>query len=61
VRLSEPASARAIAALAKRNCFASQRGASLRISPHLHTTAADVERLFDGLACAVSESVSGGA
>lgn len=44
---------RIIPALTERGCFASVRGTSLRIAPHLHTTAADIERLFDALACAV--------
>jgi len=52
-RLSEQAGARALSALAERNCFAAMRGTSLRISPHLHTTDEDVERLFDGLAHAI--------
>jgi selenocysteine lyase/cysteine desulfurase len=50
MRLPEQAGARAIATLASVNCFAALRGTSLRISPHLHTTDADVDRLLDGLA-----------
>jgi selenocysteine lyase/cysteine desulfurase len=57
VRLPEQARDRAISALAKVNCFAALRGASLRISPHLHTTDEDVERLFDGLAHALNPYV----
>ena len=34
-----------VPALAAANCFASVRGRSLRIAPHLHTTEADVDRL----------------
>ena len=34
----------------RRGCYAAVRGGSLRISPHLHTTAADVERLLAALA-----------
>jgi selenocysteine lyase/cysteine desulfurase len=49
VRLPEPAYTRATSALASVNCFAAMRGASLRISPHLHTTDEDVDRLFAGL------------
>jgi selenocysteine lyase/cysteine desulfurase len=49
LRLPEPAYARAPSALASVNCFAALRGSSLRISPHLHTTDEDVERLFAGL------------
>jgi selenocysteine lyase/cysteine desulfurase len=53
VPLPEPARSRAISALADVNCFAAVRGASLRISPHLHTTNEDVERLVVGLALAM--------
>ena len=37
------------ARLARENVFASVRGRSLRISPHLYNTEKDVERLFDSL------------
>ena len=50
LRLPERARGRALSALADVNCFAAVRGSSLRISPHLHTTDADVERLCEGLA-----------
>jgi selenocysteine lyase/cysteine desulfurase len=50
VRLPESARGRALSALAEVNCFAAVRGSSLRISPHLHTTDADVDRLCEGLA-----------
>lgn len=56
VRLPEKALADATSALTKVNCFAAIRGASLRISPHLHTTDADVQRLFDGLTLALNTS-----
>jgi selenocysteine lyase/cysteine desulfurase len=49
VRLPEPLGARALPALAEASCFATLRGASLRISPHLHTTDEDVERLVGAL------------
>ena len=52
VRLPDRALAGAISALAKFNCFAAVRGTSLRISPHLHTTDEDVQRLLDGLTLA---------
>lgn len=52
VRLPEPGRSRAMSALADVNCFAAVRGSSLRISPHLHTTDQDVERLIDGLVAA---------
>jgi selenocysteine lyase/cysteine desulfurase len=50
--LGLPARARAGAStvLAQADCHAAFRGASLRISPHLHTTDEDVERLLDALA-----------
>jgi selenocysteine lyase/cysteine desulfurase len=51
--LPEPVRARAISALASVSCFAAMRGASLRISPHLHVTDDDMERLFDGLELAI--------
>jgi selenocysteine lyase/cysteine desulfurase len=54
VRLPEPARSRAIGALTDVNCFAALRGASLRISPHLHITDQDVDRLFAGLATAIN-------
>jgi selenocysteine lyase/cysteine desulfurase len=41
---------RASAALVEANCYAAFRGTSLRISPHLHTTDQDVDRLLDTLA-----------
>ena len=56
VRLPDTALEEAASALAKFNCFAAVRGASLRISPHLHTTDEDVERLFDGLTLATHPS-----
>ena len=49
VRLPDRALAKLISALTEVNCFAAVRGASLRISPHLHTTDEDVQRLLDGL------------
>jgi selenocysteine lyase/cysteine desulfurase len=39
--------------LAERGVVASVRGSALRISPHLHTTRADVDRLLDALATAL--------
>jgi selenocysteine lyase/cysteine desulfurase len=40
-------------ALADANCFAAVRSGALRISPHLHTNDADVERLLGALASAI--------
>jgi selenocysteine lyase/cysteine desulfurase len=48
--LPEQNRAQASAVLAQAGCCAALRGASLRISPHLHTTDQDVERLLDALA-----------
>jgi selenocysteine lyase/cysteine desulfurase len=49
IRLPDNVRAQAPAALADGNCFVAMRGSSLRISPHLHTTDQDVERLSNGL------------
>ena len=51
VRLPGPK--RAMSALAEVNCFAAIRSSSLRISPHLHSTDEDIDRLFEGLARAI--------
>lgn len=56
VHLPDRALAAATSALAKFNCFAAVRGASLRISPHLHTSDEDVRRLLDGLTLAAHSS-----
>ena len=37
------------AALEANDVYVGIRGDTMRISPHLHTTAADIDRLFDGL------------
>lgn len=50
VRLPEAVRDRVLPALAEADCYAALRGASLRISPHLHTTDHDVERLIAALA-----------
>jgi selenocysteine lyase/cysteine desulfurase len=51
-----PATVRAAApaALADAGCFAAVRGNSLRISPHLHNTPEEAERLADALAATVA-------
>ena len=41
--------------LAENGCYAAVRGGSLRIAPHLHTSADDVERLLAALAQAVRD------
>jgi selenocysteine lyase/cysteine desulfurase len=53
IRLPQSARARVASTLAEANCFAAMRGTSLRISPHLHVTDQDVERLSGGLANAI--------
>lgn len=50
VRLPGDARERILPALAQAKCFAALRGDALRISPHLHVTPADVDRLIDTLA-----------
>jgi selenocysteine lyase/cysteine desulfurase len=50
IGLPEHPRTRASAALAEANCYAAFRGTSLRISPHLHTTDQDVDRLLGALA-----------
>lgn len=49
IGLPEHTRPRASAALAEADCYAAFRGNSLRISPHLHTTDQDVERLLEAL------------
>lgn len=44
---------RAAGALARNGVVVSVRGRSLRIAPHLHTNAADIDRLFDALRTAL--------
>lgn len=58
IRLPETARVRAAAALAQDNCFAAMRGRALRISPHLHTTDHDVDRLIGALRCAIESTTS---
>jgi selenocysteine lyase/cysteine desulfurase len=45
---------RVLPALAEASCYAAVRGTALRLSPHLHTTDEDVERLFGALAAAIA-------
>jgi selenocysteine lyase/cysteine desulfurase len=59
VRLPEPARARVTPTLAGLGCYAAMRAESLRISPHLHVSDEDVDRLVDGLALAVQADVPG--
>jgi selenocysteine lyase/cysteine desulfurase len=53
LRLPPTTGSRLLPALAEANCFAALRGDALRISPHLHTTEADVERLTTALTTAL--------
>ncbi|HEX8804551.1 MAG TPA: aminotransferase class V-fold PLP-dependent enzyme [Acidimicrobiales bacterium] len=53
VPLPAPARAGVLAALERADCHAAVRGPMLRVSPHLHVTPADVDRLVDALASAV--------
>ena len=53
IELPREVAQRIEASLGERGVVASVRGASLRISPHLNVTDADVERLADGLAAAL--------
>ncbi|MCA1730829.1 MAG: aminotransferase class V-fold PLP-dependent enzyme, partial [Actinobacteria bacterium] len=46
------------ARLAQENVFVSMRGRNLRVSPHLHNTEEDVQRLFDSLARHVRSGVA---
>jgi selenocysteine lyase/cysteine desulfurase len=50
VNLPDPSRQRVAAALAEANVFAALRGRALRVSPHLWTTAEDVDRLVAALA-----------
>ncbi|MBO0872730.1 MAG: aminotransferase class V-fold PLP-dependent enzyme [Pseudonocardia sp.] len=43
-----------VAELARARCFAAVRGSVLRISPHLHVTGSDVDRLIDALGAAMA-------
>jgi selenocysteine lyase/cysteine desulfurase len=43
-----------VAELARVRCFAAVRGSVLRISPHLHVTDRDIDRLIDALGTAVA-------
>lgn len=52
VKLPEAVRAKIVPALASVNCFAAVRGESLRISPHLHVTDADLARLTNALTVA---------
>ena len=54
LELPPGAARRAAAALEERGVVVSRRGASLRISPHLHNNQEDVDRLMDAVGSAVS-------
>jgi selenocysteine lyase/cysteine desulfurase len=59
LRVPDPARPGILDALADVSCYAALRGTSLRLSPHLHTTDDDVERLFRGLATAIAPAPGG--
>jgi selenocysteine lyase/cysteine desulfurase len=54
VELPGAARAQILPALTSARCYAAIRGSSLRLSPHLHTTPADIDRLTTALAAATS-------
>ncbi|MFD5510350.1 aminotransferase class V-fold PLP-dependent enzyme [Streptomyces sp. NPDC059761] len=47
---------RVVAALEEANVFVGARGSAIRISPHLHTTGADIEQLLAALDAALNRS-----
>lgn len=49
LKLPDSALAQVLPALAEARCYAAVRGSSLRISPHLHTGDADIDRLIAAL------------
>jgi selenocysteine lyase/cysteine desulfurase len=53
INLPADVARRAGASLEERGVISSVRGTSIRISPHLHIRAADIDRLIDGLAAAL--------
>ncbi|WP_327003074.1 aminotransferase class V-fold PLP-dependent enzyme [Dactylosporangium sp. NBC_01737] len=53
LRVPGGATDRAAAALRQAGCYVARRGDALRVSPHLHVTPADVDRLVGTLAAAV--------
>jgi selenocysteine lyase/cysteine desulfurase len=56
IRIPDQARSLVLSALAEADCYASMRGESLRVSPHLHTTQQDLDRLFGALGSAVSRT-----
>jgi selenocysteine lyase/cysteine desulfurase len=54
IDLPDAARQEAVRALTAANCYAGLRGASLRVSPHLHTTDEDVDRLMTALGGAIA-------
>jgi selenocysteine lyase/cysteine desulfurase len=53
IRVPAGASDRVAAALADANCFVARRGDAIRVSPHLHVTEADIDRLVTTLVASV--------
>lgn len=60
IRLPRDAQARLVEMLAEARCYAAPRGSSLRISPHLHNTDEDIDRLLEVLAAATRTATQGG-
>jgi selenocysteine lyase/cysteine desulfurase len=56
IRIPDQARSLVLSALAEADCYAGMRGESLRVSPHLHTTQQDLDRLFGALGSAVSRT-----
>jgi selenocysteine lyase/cysteine desulfurase len=53
LRVPAGATARVAAALKDANCFVARRGDAIRVSPHLHVTQADIDRLVTILVASV--------
>jgi selenocysteine lyase/cysteine desulfurase len=53
VRVPGGATDRVAAALKDANCFVARRGDAIRVSPHLHVTDAEVDRLVTTLLASV--------
>ena len=45
--------------LAEANVFVSMRGSAMRVSPHLHATDSDIDRLFEALDHVMAKAVTG--
>jgi selenocysteine lyase/cysteine desulfurase len=54
VAIPDGAGGRLAESLAEADCYAAVRSSSLRISPHLHNTPEEVERLLSALGAAIN-------